>query len=81
MINQITYPRDTIQIKKKDPFEIIVSDSEEEYYIYPPISIKQDEYIAEISAICQKSIDERAWDRVISRYQTGRLLPERKIFT
>ena len=43
MINQITYPRDTIQIKKKDPFEIIVSDSEEEYYIYPPISIKQDE--------------------------------------
>ena len=43
MINQITYPRDTIQIKKKNPFEIIVSDSEEEYYIYPPISIKQDE--------------------------------------
>ena len=43
MINQITYPRDTIKIKKKDPFEIIVSDSEEEYYIYPPISIKQDE--------------------------------------
>lgn len=45
MINQITYPRDTIKIKKKDPFEIIVNfgDSEEEYYIYPPISIKQDE--------------------------------------
>ena len=32
-----------IKIKKKDPFDIIISDSEEEYYIYPPISIKQEE--------------------------------------
>ena len=37
------YPRDIIEIKKKDPFDIIISDSEEEYYIYPPMSIKQEE--------------------------------------
>lgn len=43
MIDSIVYPRDIIEIKKKDPFDIIISDSEEEYYIYPPISIKQDE--------------------------------------
>ena len=43
MIDSIVYPRDIIEIKKKDPFDIIISDSEEEYYIYPPISIKQEE--------------------------------------
>ncbi|MCS3198515.1 hypothetical protein [Bacteroides thetaiotaomicron] len=43
MIDSIVYPRDIIEIKKKDPFDIIISDSEEEYYIYPPIFIKQDE--------------------------------------
>lgn len=38
MIDSIVYPRDIIEIKKKEPFDIIISDSYEEYYIYPPIS-------------------------------------------
>lgn len=36
MIDSIVYPRDIIEIKKKEPFDIIISDSDEEYFFYPP---------------------------------------------
>lgn len=42
------------------------------------ISIKVDEYIAEFSANCQKSVDEKVLCGVIFRHQTEEFLRERK---